>query len=172
MPTTDISHEPRWAQEGGEKPRFITCIYNKYVALYKRCTCLAKGSGDEQTNYTVHTDTDVRERGALQQVWFEIWLLLCKFHLRQCWTNKRKGLKLVPTQDSNFWKDFIYGELLALEEGLIASTNFIEANRLIADQRSNLSALFEQGSDAEQMAKLALSYLDYLTNTWMPEPLW
>ncbi|KAJ7274595.1 hypothetical protein B0H12DRAFT_995782, partial [Mycena haematopus] len=43
---------------------------------------------------------------------------------------------------------------------------------LIADQRSNLSALEEQGSDAQHVAQAAKTYLDYLTNMWMPESLW
>jgi hypothetical protein len=70
--------------------------------------------------HVVITDTDTRERGALQQVWTHIWLLLCKFHLRQCWTNKRKALKLVSTQDQNFWKDYIHGQLLSLEEQFVS----------------------------------------------------
>lgn len=38
------------------------------------------------------TDTDTKERGALRQDFSWIILLLCKFHLRQCWTNKRHSL--------------------------------------------------------------------------------
>ena len=38
------------------------------------------------------TDTDVKERGALVRVWPSIILLLCTFHVRQCWTNKRHSL--------------------------------------------------------------------------------
>jgi hypothetical protein len=77
---------------------------------------LSRGRVDIFTPYVVITDTDVRERGALQLVWLHIWLLLCKFHLRQCWTNKRKTLKLVPSQEAHFWKDYIHGQLLSLEE--------------------------------------------------------
>lgn len=77
---------------------------------------LSRGQPVPFTPYAVITDTDVRERGALRQVWPKIWLLLCKFHLRQCWTNKRKTLKLVPTQEPQFWRDYIHGQLLALEE--------------------------------------------------------
>lgn len=36
------------------------------------------------------TDTDAKERGALLLVWPTILLLLCRFHVRQCWTNHRK----------------------------------------------------------------------------------
>jgi hypothetical protein len=48
---------------------------------------LAKNRIFEPT--VVITDTDVKERGALTATWPSIHLLLCKFHLRQCWTNKR-----------------------------------------------------------------------------------
>ena len=34
------------------------------------------------------TDTDYKERGALTRVWSGIRLLLCYFHIRQCWTNE------------------------------------------------------------------------------------
>jgi MULE transposase domain len=66
--------------------------------------------------YVAITDTDTKERGALQDVWPKIWLLLCKFHVRQCWTNRRKTLKLVSNQDSdNFWKHHVYARLRNLE---------------------------------------------------------
>lgn len=33
------------------------------------------------------TDTDLKEHNALLKVFLNIWLLLCKFHLRQAWKN-------------------------------------------------------------------------------------
>lgn len=36
------------------------------------------------------TDTDTKERGALIATWPSIILLLCRFHVRQCWTSKRQ----------------------------------------------------------------------------------
>jgi hypothetical protein len=62
------------------------------------------------------TDTDTKERGALHDVWPDIWLLLCKFHLRQCWTNRRKTLKLLSTKEPDFWKQHVHGRLLDIEE--------------------------------------------------------
>ncbi|KAJ7936483.1 hypothetical protein B0H13DRAFT_1589463 [Mycena leptocephala] len=55
---------------------------------------------------------------------------------------------------------------------LIASTNLVAAHQLISDQRSNLSALSSQSPDAARVAQAVTTYLDYLVNTWMPEPLW
>lgn len=41
---------------------------------------------------TAITDTDTKEQGALITVWPGIHLLLCKFHTRMAWANKRKAL--------------------------------------------------------------------------------
>ena len=38
------------------------------------------------------TDTDTKEHLALVRLWPMVILLLCQFHVRQCWTNKRKKL--------------------------------------------------------------------------------
>lgn len=61
------------------------------------------------------TDTDTKERGALSAVWPLVWLLLCKFHVRQCWTNKRKVvLKMGKTV--NYPKQQVQARLRVLEE--------------------------------------------------------
>ncbi len=59
------------------------------------------------------TDTDTKERAALLRVWPAMVLLLCKFHVCQCWTNKRGTLlgKLPP-----FWKVYLENCIRALEE--------------------------------------------------------
>lgn len=59
------------------------------------------------------TDTDPKERGALQDVWPCIWLLLCRFHLRQCWTNRRK--RLLSAKDADFWKHHVLQRVRDLE---------------------------------------------------------
>ena len=62
------------------------------------------------------TDTDTKERGALLNVWPDIWLLLCKFHVRQCWTNRRKTLKLAGRSgNTEFWKQHVHSRLQNLE---------------------------------------------------------
>jgi hypothetical protein len=62
------------------------------------------------------TDTDTKERGALLAVWPCICLLICKFHLRQCWTNNRKK---VLRGGSEFWKDHVRNQLRSIEEGYV-----------------------------------------------------
>lgn len=54
---------------------------------------LSKKFGFSFEPYSAITDTDTKERGALLNLWSLIILLICKFHLRQCWTNNRKKLK-------------------------------------------------------------------------------
>ncbi|KAF8803485.1 hypothetical protein BYT27DRAFT_7303366 [Phlegmacium glaucopus] len=52
------------------------------------------------------TDTDTKECGALAQVWVGIILLLCKFHLWQCWTNHHKTAMHCKATD--FWKEHVH----------------------------------------------------------------
>lgn len=83
---------------------------------------LSSKSGNAFSPYVAITDTDTKERAALIVVWPHIFLLLCRFHLRQCWTNKRKSLfpKLKESQDYNsagsgFWREHIIGRIHQLE---------------------------------------------------------
>lgn len=62
----------------------------------------------------VITDTDTRERAALSTVWSGIKLLLCKFHIRQCWTNRRK--KTLRKSESDFVPSLIFQRIKDLEE--------------------------------------------------------
>ncbi|KIP02982.1 hypothetical protein PHLGIDRAFT_121990 [Phlebiopsis gigantea 11061_1 CR5-6] len=50
---------------------------------------LGKRNGEEFTVYVAITDTDLMERNALLAVFNNVWLLICKFHLRQSWKNHR-----------------------------------------------------------------------------------
>ena len=66
------------------------------------------------------TDTDTKEQGALTLIWPHIWLILCKFHVRQCWTNHcKKVLKLGQAPD--FPKLQVQSRLTAIEEQYVNS---------------------------------------------------
>ena len=69
-------------------------------------------NGEAFEPYVAITDCDTRERSALLAVWPSIWLLLCKFHLRQCWTSKRKSL----LKGATFWKEHVQRRILNLEQ--------------------------------------------------------
>jgi len=63
------------------------------------------------------TDTDTKERGALIKTWPTIKLLLCKYHLRQCWTNKREALLGKGAVD--FFKSHVENRLRSLEQACV-----------------------------------------------------
>lgn len=62
------------------------------------------------------TDTDPKERGGLIIVWSEIVLLLCKFHVRQCWTNK---CSTCLGKVESYWRTYLQSRLFTLEEAYI-----------------------------------------------------
>ena len=89
--------------------------------LLKRVILLKEGEDD--FNSTLGVDAHVRladaavdtkERGAMTSVWPGMILLLCHFHVRQCWKNRRKQLKLGSI--ASFWGQFIEQRLRDLEE--------------------------------------------------------
>jgi hypothetical protein len=86
---------------------YNTAILQKL--LYQWKTHLGQRDGQGFTPFVAITDTDTKECGALLNVWPEIILLLCKFHLRQCWTNHRKKAL------QEFWKNHVREQLRGLE---------------------------------------------------------
>jgi hypothetical protein len=64
----------------------------------------------------VITDTDMKERAALYIVWPSIILLLCRFHVRCCWSNKRKSLIKLGQEKFNFYKEQVKNRLCTLEQ--------------------------------------------------------
>ncbi|HEV7738441.1 MAG TPA: hypothetical protein VGO47_13865 [Chlamydiales bacterium] len=66
----------------------------------------------------VMTDTDLKERAALHLVWPFVMLLLCKFHIRTCWANRRKTLIKMRNEklQFNFHKKQVYNRIVNLEQ--------------------------------------------------------
>ena len=138
--------------------------------------------------YVAITDTDTKERGALLAVWPDICLLLCRFHVRQCWTNHRKTV--LKSKGSEYWRDWVLNALRSLEvlyvilihfiileltrwSRLLATVDHIVATDLISRQNS----VFEQLSanptaDSYVHAQGGQKHLNYLTANWMPLALW
>jgi hypothetical protein len=80
--------------------------------------CSLTGGGNKDSHHwpfesVAITDTDTKERGALLHVWPSILLLICNFHLRQCWTNHRKTAMRCTSSD--FWKESVRNTLYRLE---------------------------------------------------------
>ncbi|KAG8763646.1 hypothetical protein FRC12_008470 [Ceratobasidium sp. 428] len=113
------------------------------------------------------TDTDAKERLALLQVWPNQKLLLCRYHVRQCWTNRRS--KALRGAGEN--RAALEVRLKELESKLIHSTDFTTAQRAIQDERRYLGSL-DPNSPAGKAAAACIGYLDYLSMYWMTEKLW
>ncbi|KAF8057038.1 hypothetical protein FPV67DRAFT_1456570 [Lyophyllum atratum] len=133
------------------------------------------GSNSRNEYFLVHvaiTDTDTKEPGALLDVWPAICLLICKFHLRQCWTNHRKKL-LRSGAKGDFWKDHVRNQLRGLEEELISSVDHGTAISLIERCRAVMTGL-ASFSEASSIAagNGGIQHLDYLIANWMPLAMW
>ncbi|KAJ3832256.1 hypothetical protein F5878DRAFT_505339, partial [Lentinula raphanica] len=118
--------------------------------------------------YSALTDTDTKERGALLAVWKSVILLICKFHLRQCWTNNQKKLRC---KGSEGMKGAVTARLYQLENRLIATTEHAAARALIEEERTFYSHLAEK-EETRSMAEAALKHLTYILEYWMPENMW
>ncbi|KAI0056510.1 hypothetical protein BV25DRAFT_1893981 [Artomyces pyxidatus] len=118
------------------------------------------------------TDTDIKERGALLAVWPRIILLLCKFHVRQCWTNKRSSLiGRGGSADTSFWKVHVLARVRTLENALLQSSRHEDATALLQMEREGFKVLLTS-DDSRVPCKAGLAYLDYFEKTWMPPALW
>ncbi|KAF8823760.1 hypothetical protein HHX47_DHR9000388 [Lentinula edodes] len=119
--------------------------------------------------YTCITDTDTKERGALLQVWNKITLLICRFHLRQCWTNHRK--KVLTGSQGDYWKNHVREHLQSIEVLLIATVEHSAAINHLSQSRVYLAGL-GVNPEAKSALKGGLSHLDYLDKHWMSVPMW
>ena len=132
--------------------------------------------------------TDTKEHGALLAVWPEICLLLCRFHLHQCWTNHRKTV--LKLKGNEYWRDWVLNALRSFEVLYVNTHHFIihmltRLGRLLATVDHNAAtdfinfqhSIFEQLStsptaDSCVHAKGGQKHLDYLTENWITLALW
>ncbi|KAI0048580.1 hypothetical protein FA95DRAFT_1605087 [Auriscalpium vulgare] len=120
------------------------------------------------------TDTDPKERGALIIVWMAIILLLCLFHVRQCWTNKRHALiDKVAGEVTSYWRVQTQEQIHNLEKILLASMSHPEALEVLRAVRASFQATLLTGNpESARICQGAIKYLDYLRDTWMPIAIW
>ncbi|KAF7790324.1 hypothetical protein EIP86_001278 [Pleurotus ostreatoroseus] len=130
------------------------------------------GSREDQvfTPYVAITDTDLVERNALAAVFPEIWLLICKFHLRQSWRNHRNRVLKGTSPLSMEMKV----RMKRIEDSLVHTTSHASALAIIAEEEAVLAAhkqeLDESGCEIIKHAEAHL--LDYLRDWWCREALW
>ncbi|KAI0062593.1 hypothetical protein BV25DRAFT_1945046 [Artomyces pyxidatus] len=119
------------------------------------------------------TDTDTKERGALIAVWPQIQLLLCKFHVRQCWTNKRSQLLGKGNQEEpeHFSKNQARSRLQAFELSMLQTTSIQSAQSLVDIEKAYFKICVQQ-PESKKAGEAGLGFLAYFESTWMPEQLW
>ena len=163
---------------------YNTAILQKLLHQWK--THLGQKNGLEFAPFVAITDTDTKERGALLNVWPEIILLLCKFHLRQCWTNNRK--KALHGGGEEFWKNHVREQLRGLEVECVAFhqamklvtkkhyrlINSIDHNAAVAvlQRQQVYLAVISKNAASCNAALGGIKHLDYLTMNWMTLPMW
>ncbi|KIJ47382.1 hypothetical protein M422DRAFT_248771 [Sphaerobolus stellatus SS14] len=131
------------------------------------------GKGVEGTNFAPKvaiTDTDTKERGALITIWPALFLLLCKFHVRNAWANRRKMLIKMGTV-MVFAKQQVVSRLRSLDQSLILTTDFKTAQDLVEGERRYLTMMLTD-TDTSCTAQSGLEYLEYLGNNWLSLELW
>ncbi|KAK7051223.1 hypothetical protein VNI00_004723 [Paramarasmius palmivorus] len=127
------------------------------------------------TPYSVITNTDTKERKALLLVWPEIILLLCKFHVRQSWSNHRKkdlGSGSVKVTQASYWKDIVRNRMNSLENSLLQTTEHSTAMDLLAKERTYLIFIQNSNPSAEKAVKAGLVHIAYLNEHYMSLEMW
>ncbi|KIJ44456.1 hypothetical protein M422DRAFT_252061 [Sphaerobolus stellatus SS14] len=133
----------------------------------------ALGKGPQDATFcpkVAITDTATKERGALIAIWPAIFLLLCKFHVRNAWANKRKNLIKMGTI-MVFAKEQVTSRLRLLDQSLIASEDYKLAQDLIQQERNYLTVM-STDPDTAFTAKSGLEDIDYRVKTWFSKELW
>ncbi|KAK7684406.1 hypothetical protein QCA50_012353 [Cerrena zonata] len=148
---------------------YDTAILAELFACWK--ISLGVRNGERFEPYVAITDTDTRERGALILTWPEITLILCKFHVRQCWTNKRKHL--LPKGETHRWRSSVKAQLFALEEVLLNSVHYEAALALLGQNEADFTKMLTHSDPhAVTAGEAALRFIAYLRSTWMSIEMW
>ena len=114
------------------------------------------------------TDTDLKERAALVAVFPRIWLLICKFHLRQSWRNHRNKILKGTTPA---YLD-VKNRLRRVEESLVHTRTIIEAKEIIANEVAAMETMRDAGENVAVAEKAITHLTDYLLGYWTTETLW
>ncbi|KAJ7610601.1 hypothetical protein DFH06DRAFT_1016591 [Mycena polygramma] len=113
--------------------------------------------------HTCITDTDLKERGALFAVFPSIWLLICRFHLRQCWKNHRNKL----LKGKGRLKIDLKNRLKRVEDSLVATQTIEDARAVLSKERE---LLMELGTG--KSVQKAIEHINYLDSYWTTDNLW
>jgi hypothetical protein len=129
---------------------------------------LGTHNGEEFAAAVAIMDTNLKEQAALACVFPQIWLLICKFHLRQSWRNHcNKILK----GNSQAHLD-VKNRLRHMEEMLVRTSSIEEARNIISNEAGALEVMRDDDKHAE-IAEKGINHLtNYLLGYWTTDALW
>ncbi|KAK4694221.1 hypothetical protein P7C70_g8773, partial [Phenoliferia sp. Uapishka_3] len=129
--------------------------------------------GDSFRPKVAITDTDSKERGALNTVFPGITLRLCRYHLRQCWSNHlKKHLRGEKIPDGSRRKGSLEREgvrksVKVLQEAILSSQTLPAAKALLTTLRKSLYRQATSNSTYSAPSASAIKHLDYLSKEWL-----
>ncbi|KAL0568641.1 hypothetical protein V5O48_013338 [Marasmius crinis-equi] len=149
--------------------------------------------GEAFSPVSVITDTDMKEQGALLSVWPSICLLLCKFHVKQCWVNNHKKRKLagardlenteleetdlakpVPGSEKNemaFWWKVVRKKMRVMETLLLDTVTHNAVTAVISNIRTYLNEI-TKSRVAAHAAEAGRKHIAYIKRNWMMVSMW
>ncbi|KAJ6537086.1 hypothetical protein B0H19DRAFT_1213716 [Mycena capillaripes] len=148
----------------GYDTTILTKLIRKWRDAVTECGHLYSFAGVVFCPYTAIKNTDLKQRGPLIAVIPSIWLLICRFHLRQSWKNHRNKL----LKGKGALKVDLKHRLKRLEDSLVKTQTIEEACGLLAQERE----LLTQFGERRKPIRKALEHLDYLRDYWTTDNLW
>ena len=146
--------------------------YNTEILVKLLCAWKTSLGSRNNIPFDVHvaiTDTDLKEQGALFTVFPNIWLLICKFHLRQSWRNQHNKILKGTTPTHTLLKNRLH----LLESQLIETIVFVQAQLLVAKERVAVEEMLNEDPEHEAIYSAVLAHLkDYFLGYWMTPALW
>ncbi|KAJ7873629.1 hypothetical protein B0H14DRAFT_3558330 [Mycena olivaceomarginata] len=153
----------------GYDTAILTKLLRKWSESLNKCAHRHGHPGVAFKPMSAITDTDLKERGALIAIWSDIWLLICRFHLRQSWRNHRN--KLLKGKDT-VYQD-LKNRMICLERALTATQTIKAARSLLEAERQALRESYTNESKAAKRAiKKVLAHVEYLDTYWTTDNLW
>ncbi|KAJ6452842.1 hypothetical protein C8R45DRAFT_764927, partial [Mycena sanguinolenta] len=149
----------------GYDTAILTKLLKKWSESLNKCAPLYGHPGVAFKPMSAITDTDLKERGALIAIWSDIWLLICRFHLKQSWRNHRN--KLLKGK-SAVYQD-LKNRMVCLERALTATQTIEEARALLDTERQVMHKL---SAEEPKAANKAIAHIDYLDTYWTTDNLW
>ncbi|CAG8784299.1 2044_t:CDS:2 [Cetraspora pellucida] len=124
------------------------------------------------------TDTDVKERKALSKVWPRIILLLCYFHISQCWKNEiNKQLGRGGKGDAILQRQTLkeYLKSILKEAWLMVGSEEMVQNYIIEKKKLLESIINETKNISENKKDIlngGVKFLNYLNKQWAEDLLY